>query len=65
MGIRKVYTKEELVAKAINNPNAYNRERARKAIAKDLARKEIKEDFEKYLDEEMKKYSLGFNPYQE
>lgn len=54
-----------LVAKAISEPTYYNRKRAKAALAKDEAKKEIKEDFEKYLNEEREKCSLGFNSYQE
>lgn len=65
MGIRRVQTTDELVAKAISDPTYYNRKRAREAVAKDEARKEIKEGFEHYLNEELNKYPLGFNSYQE
>lgn len=54
-----------LVAKAISEPTYYNRKRAKAALAKEEVKKQVKEDFEKYLNEEMNKYPLSYNPYQE
>ncbi len=66
-----LHGEEDMIQKTLTVPKSeylkqWRKERKEK-LKKDTAnrKEEVKREFESFLNEEMKKYPLGFNPYQE
>lgn len=62
-----LHGEENMILKTPKIPKSeYLKEYRKRKKAEAAKRKEeVKREFESYLNEEMKKYPLGFNPYQE
>lgn len=62
-----LHGEENMILKTPKIPKSeYLKEyRKRKKAEATKRKEEVKREFESYLNEEMKKYPLGFNPYQE
>jgi len=65
MGIHRKKSLEEMRVEAINKNSLYLWERYIVAAEGKKRKKQSKEEFEKYLKDEMSKFPLGCNPYQE
>lgn len=65
MSIRKRYTIDELRVNALDAASYYWINKYKVEDASKKRQKTKKAEFEEFLNEEMKKYPLGFNPYQE